>query len=763
MLRKGFLIDAGLVLALLAGNLLIIAPYLLTDLSSQAWNNDYDYVAMARLFRDQPWTWNALQYCGTPFRYLYPPLFHVLVAALPVSLGRSYHLVSGLAYALVPVCLYILVLQLFSSRFVAACAGVAFSILASPIYVLPLWRNQTFNFHHAPWGFVTLMQYSEGPHTMSFAFSLLTVAAAWRSRWTLASLGAAAVFLLNWAGFVGVCMVLASVAIARTRDLGRMPAIKRLTAVGGVAYGLSAFWITPGFLHTTTLLNRVILRHSPAAAPWGTTTWLILLGATTLLGLAMWPRTSAVASLVLAWLAISGAPVVAFSLEGSAILPMPFRYVMEFNAGLILALAGLASLGRKWRIAVVAAAFVAGGWAARGFLRNAWSLQPGAANQREMLAFQISDWLKQNAGRSRIFATGEIEGSLNALTVLAQAGGEYHGISNFLVTAAQRQINSGCGERTIAARINELWLRALDVGYVVVHDARSREHFHWYVQPEAFAGFPVAWTNGAGDTIYRTPPPEEHQAVVVDPTELKHLPRLRATDDLEFLEAYVAWARGLRPAEIHWSRPDTAHVEADLGANEAVLIRVNYNSGWRSPGSRVQPDPIGFLLVRPPQGRQRFDLRFGAAWDVWLARAITLLTIVFLLVRAPASTIALSAVVPAALAYGVLLATTPNQITVAEEAFRRLQPPIISGGGIGESLPSRQQTVDGSRRISIYGMNFGSKEDRVRVWVGDREAPILNHASNLLVVQVPEHANASVTVEVNGCRGNSFLLPARDP
>jgi len=122
--RKGLLTDAAIVAALLGANLLIIAPYLLTDFSSQGWNNDYEYIAMARLFRDQPWTWNALQYCGTPFSYLYPPLFHVLVAAMPVSLGRAYHLVSGFAYALVPVCLYILAVQLFSSRLIAALAAM---------------------------------------------------------------------------------------------------------------------------------------------------------------------------------------------------------------------------------------------------------------------------------------------------------------------------------------------------------------------------------------------------------------------------------------------------------------------------------------------------------------------------------------------------------------------------------------------------------------------------------------------------------------
>jgi hypothetical protein len=682
---------------------------------------------------------------------------------MPVSLGRAYHLVSGFAYALVPVCLYILAVQLFSSRLIAALAAMASGILASPIYLLPLWRNQTFGFHHAPWGFVTLMQYSEGPHTLSFAFSLLTVAAAWRGRWTLASLCAAAVFLLNWAGFVGVCMLLAAVAIAHTRNLGWKPAITRLVAAGGAAYGLAAFWITPGFLYTTTSLNRVILRHSQAAAPWGLTTWMILVIAGALLVVALSQRTPAVASLMLAWLAIAGAPVVAFSLDGSAILPMPFRYVMEFNAGLTLAIASLACLGKKWRIAVIAIVFIVGGWAARGFLPNAWSLQPQRANQRDMLVFQISDWLQQHAASTRIFATGEIEGALNALTDLAQVGGEYQGISNFLVTAAQRQINSGCEQHAVTTRINELWLRALDVGYVVLHDARSLEHFHWYVQPDSFANFPVAWTNGAGDTIYRLPPPEERQAVVVDMSELQRLPRLRSTDDLQFLEAYVAWAHGLRPAEIRWLRPDTAQVEASLSANDAVLIKINYNRGWRSPAGDVQPDPIGFMLVRPPAGRRQFDLYFGAAWDVWLARGITLLTISLLLVRAPGLVVALLAVFPAGFAYAFLLATTPAQTSVAEEAFRRLQPPIIYGGGIGESPAGPGAAARGKREISIYGMNFGSKQDQIRVWVGDREASVLNHATNLIGVQVPEDASGSVTVEVNGCRGNSFLLPAKNP
>ncbi|MEI9972988.1 MAG: hypothetical protein WDO73_13555 [Ignavibacteriota bacterium] len=106
-----------IVVAILSGNLLILGPYLGAIFTDQPWNNGYGYIAMTRVFRDFKWSWNPLIYGGAPLSYLYPPLFHALLAVLPFSsLGRAYHVLTAAIYAAIPACLYLLALILFRSK-----------------------------------------------------------------------------------------------------------------------------------------------------------------------------------------------------------------------------------------------------------------------------------------------------------------------------------------------------------------------------------------------------------------------------------------------------------------------------------------------------------------------------------------------------------------------------------------------------------------------------------------------------------------------
>jgi hypothetical protein len=318
-------------------------------------------------------------------------------------------------------------------------------------------------------------------------------------------------------------------------------------------------------------------------------------------------------------------------------------------------------------------------------------------------------------------------------------------------------------ERSKAARLNELWLRALDARFVVVHDATSREHFHWFVQPDTFSSFPVSWTNHAGDTIYRVPPPEQHSAVVVDLVKLRQIPRMGSTSDLPFLEAYVSWARGVRPAEVRWSRPDEGEIEADVGQNEAILVKVNYDRGWRSAMGAVRPDPIGFLLLEPKSGRQRVRLNFAAPWDMWLGRAITLLTIGLLVLRVRPYMIAALAIAPAAAAYFYLMLSVPDQVAIAERSFLMTTPPIINPSGIVDPTPKEVRSPDTRRPIAIYGVHFGKPDDVVKVWIGGKQGRVSYRGPNQINTEVPTGTpgRAEISVEVNGCRGNSFLLDER--
>lgn len=764
MRRHSLAIDCGIIAALVFLNLLAIAPFLGTDFSSQPWNNDYTYIGMTRMFRDRPWSWNSLQYGGAPFRYLYPPLFHLLVMAAPVSsLGRAYHLVSGISYALAPAAFYIAALQLFRSRRLAAALAAVQSFSPTVLYyLLPAFGAFAGSYRHAPWNFVALIASNESAHTLALALTLLALAAAWRDRWVAASLCAAAVFLTNWAGIIGLLMVLAAVCVARARELGYFQAAWRVGSVAGIGYGLAAFWISPDCIYTTKLLDRVVLRHIQLSTPWSAITGVVLAGAAVLVAAALWRRVPAAAAFALALLGISGAVVVSYSLTGNYLLPLPHRYVQEFNAGLVLAIGCVAAAAWRWRRPLGVAVLVLSALPAMRFLSGAWTVQQRSLDPRSTSAFQISDWLARHAGSSRVLVAGELEGSLNIWADTSQVGGSAQGISNYLVPAAHRQITLGCADPQAPTHLAELWLRALDVGYLVVHGPASAEHFHWFVQPERFAAWPAAWTNGAGDTIYRLPPPEQQSAVVVDLAQMRRLGQLRATDDVRFLEAYVTWARGKRAAHVRWLSPDRAEVRADAGPDEAVLVKVNHDAGWSASEGMVDRDPIGFLLVRGT-AHAPVMLRFGGSWSAWLGGALTIATILLLLCRAPMWLTAAVALAPAMAAYGILQLHTPASPAVAERAYSRLQPPLISPGAIVDGVTMAPPPLARGSAISIFGSGFGSTPDRVRVWIGQRQVDVLYHGPNQVNARMPQDAAPveDVSVEVNGCRGNSFAVRTR--
>ncbi len=767
--------DAVIAFSLFAANLLAVLRYFLTDFSAQVWNNDYLYIAIARMFRDRPWTWNSLQYGGAPFPYVYPPLFHLLVNATPVdSLGRAYHAVAAIGYALVPVALYILGRQLFRSRLAAAFGACAYGFLPSPVYyVLPVWKGIAAGYYGAPWGFVALVGYSEAAHTLAFAVALLAAAAAWRDRWTPAAVLGAAVFLLNWAGIVGFLMILAAVAAARWRDLGLRHSALRAISVAGIAYGLAAFWMTPGFFRATQFLNRVVLRHEQPSEPWNAYTWLILGCAAALVALSLWRKIPAAASFVLALAALAGVAPAALSGAGNYLVPLPHRYVLELNAALVLGIGWLLSAAGRWRPALAGVMAVFGLIASSGFLRHAWDAQPRSVDPRTLPAWRISQWLADHARDSRVLVSGELEGALALWTDIPQVGGIHQGTSNFLMPAAQREVSFGCRSSGETAR---LWARALAVRYVVVHGPRSPENFHWWARTDRFAYLPVAWSEG-GDTIYEIT--EERQAVVVDVAQLGRVGRMQSTADEAFLRRYTDWAHGKRAAAIRWSGPDRAEIEENFAPGEALLIKSNYDRGWKAAGS-TEPDPIGFLLIRPAPGSRKIELPYGAAWDVWVGRGITLFTLVSLLASALMTApfgrgsvrgsearpkgavidwIGISPLAAGILAFGILALHTPPEVPLADEAYRRLQPPLINPGGIVDSAVGPPPIARGSV-FTIYGQNFGSPQSQVAVSVAGGQAEILYHGTNQLNVKMPESAPASADVHVwvDGCTGNGFTV-----
>ena len=774
---------------LFVGNLALLGPYLVSEFSPRGWSGEYTSIGLARLFLQQHFTWNPLWYCGIPFHQADPPLFHGSVALLAwlipgLSVARAYHLVSGLAYALAPVTLYFLARYLLGSRLWAGVAALAYSVLPSAMYLLPDPAGLAAGYGRAPWPFVTLLEYGAAQHLAAAALLPLVLLAAWRAleefqffRYSVASFAAALLLLTSRSGTLALTLGLGAVLVGQARVLGfgltvdYRTATLRTLAIWVAAHSLTAFWLPASFFAANASLVYV---RRPVQQVLLSEVSLFTIGvvaaAGVLLSLALWSRMPRVVAFLLAWIALTGVSGLLFLQFGND-FSEPWRSGVEFHMALALALAGLLSLLPRPRRAalLVAPIIIALLGASHLFLRTAWSHQ-FAADPRGTLFYQLTDWLdRQRPGR--VFVSGEPAGTLNAFTDIPQvSGGSSQGSANPLILAAQREAALGsCDSPQRARRLAELWPRALGCRYVLAHSAASREYHHHYIFANRFARLPQLWNNRRGDTIYAVPGTGQ-TAVVVDLAALRRLPTLRSTADQRALAAYVAWARGKRPARLQWVRHDRARVSENLARGEAILVKTNYDPGWhaRDGQFRLSADPIGFLLLEPQRkSRQSFELRYRGSWDLWLGRGLAAVTaLVLLLGGVSPLRFALILAVAWLASFGVwawqeVPQGVGSRIAVAHDTFRRVQPPLISPGGIVDAESYQPPPLEPGRPVAIFGRNFGTARDRLRILVDGREAHVLDRSRGRVTIELPPMAGTrpvEITARVNGCRGNAFLV-----
>jgi hypothetical protein len=165
---------------------------------------------------------------------------------------------------------------------------------------------------------------------------------------------------------------------------------------------------------------------------------------------------------------------------------------------------------------------------------------------------------------------------------------------------------------------------------------------------------------------------------------------------------------------------------------------------------------------------RRIELRFGAAWDVWLGRALTLAALCAVVLGIPRrrsplvpGAAGLALILPAAIAYAAIARETPR-ITAAEEAYRRIQPPLINAGGI-VGFAGNLPPLTRGQGFTVYGLNFGSPSDAVQLTVSGRPAELVSHGPNQVSAIMPVDAAdpAEIRITVNGCTGNAFAVATR--
>jgi hypothetical protein len=592
--------------------------------------------------------WQPLWYCGTRYDYLYPPALRYGTALLssifiPV---KAYHFYTGLLYSIGIAGVYFLVWVMSRSRGAAWLAAAA-SALVSPafLFIRPVRLD---SLHLTPWRLAVLLRYGEGPHISSLALLPFALAFTWlalqeRRPAAVAAAGicSALVALTNFYGATALAIFYAILvwSLWVTHRDNRM--WWRAAAIPSLAYGLSAFWLTPSYLRITISNLRYV--SSPGNA-WSMA--LLALAAAAFLAVSLRGASRrpdrAYTVFVSGGLLFMGLNVLGHFYFNFRVIGEPHRLVPELDLAIILAAVEL--LRRLWnwpartstrmRLARAAAMLLVlcSAWPARHYVRHAWDLYPREWDYRQRVEYRMSDWMASHLPQARTFVSGSVRFWWDTWHDLAQVGGgSEQGLLNPQVWHATWEIMLGRNP-DLAVR----WLAALGADAVIVSDKQSQEIYHDFSFPGKFAGvLPVLYDDRQGNVIYQVPRRYPSLARVVDRARFEIMQPIEQTN-LDSLRTYsAAIEEGPdSPTTTAWSGTNTMRVHARVAPGQSILVQVTFDPAWHAYAAG-QALPVhkdrgaDFSVIDAPAGEQDIAFVFETppenriGWVLtWLSLAI---------------------------------------------------------------------------------------------------------------------------------------------
>jgi hypothetical protein len=461
----------------------------------------------------------------------------------------------------------------------------------------------------------------------SLALLSPALAAAWYGlrgghsrRLALAAIGAAAVVAHNFYGATALATLFP--VLAWSIWLGEQDhwIWLRAIAVAALAYGLSAFWLTPSYLKIT--LDNMRWVSSPGHV------WSAVLALGVLAGYAglsyRWARGRPERS----WPVFVLGATAAFLLNVAGnqyfdfrVIGEPGRLMPELDLVLFMA-AGLlftwiSRAGRRWAVLAVA---LAGASLAPGvgYVLHAHSVLPPRDTHVDRIEYSLTNWISSNLPGVRTLATGSLRFWYNAWHDLPElGGGSEQGLlnPNAIFGLGHVLVNQNL-EFCIA------WMLATGTGAVAVHDEKSMETYHDFQKPLKFEGrLNKIFDNGAGDRIYRVPRRSDSLARVVDAAEIRSISSSPPEPGIPALQRYVnAVEKGPAPAvAFRHLGPDHAVAAAELEKGQMLLIQESYDPAWHATDNgrtvAIARDPLGFMLLDPGPGRHEIRLRFEMPFE----------------------------------------------------------------------------------------------------------------------------------------------------
>ena len=601
------------------------------------------YVGLARYIAAHfgELNWFPLWYGGIPFPDSYPPLLHVIVAAVRaaagIDAGLAYHAVVATIYALGPVALYWAARRLGACQMAAFTGSLLYSLVAPSCWLIREVRADSGGWF-GPRRLQTLVPYGEGPHLTSMLFFALAIGAlhvAMEKRrplyYLLAALAVAAVVLSNWIGAFALGMAVACYLLAGWDGAAGRPWLGRwlrAAGIGGLAYAIAMPWATPSTIQT-------IRTNAPKLVGWKSTPPEQMLAAIMAAGILL------LAWLLRRWKVPPPVRFAAMFLWGMAVvtlgaywfkiqmLPQPERYHLEMDMAfwlLMIFVAQSPAVQRIFSPPVRKYAWLAAALACIPIIlhqhRRARDMEEPIAIERTA-EYRISRWLGANLAGRRVFAPGTIDFWMNAFSDTPMiVGGFDNGIVNQQLWGVNYQIYAG---DKLEPALD--WLKAFGCDAIVGGDPGTGEHYHAYAHPEKLHALREIWRDGP-EVIYDVPRGQRSLAHVVRAEELvKEAPPAYYTKPLEpFLAVLDDPSRPA--AEFQWRNSSAAGVTSDLRPGNLLYVQVTWDKGWNARVNgeprKTWADPLGQMVVDPRcDGRCTVDLVWDGGTEMRVARVVS--------------------------------------------------------------------------------------------------------------------------------------------
>jgi len=656
-MKKDYLVLIILSLLIFGINLVLIYPYLPQEYPRWIESIEVSFITMGRLLAQNfpHISFNPVWYLGFPMAFMYVPLIPFSVAILGKiigSFGLAYHLIAGVAYALVPVTLFWFIYHLTPNKFASLIGITWFSLAPSVGNIFAHVRAAQGLFGHTlpPWRMMIMVFYGEGPHTLAMVFLPLAglfFVWAFRQR-SLGKIFWAAFFtaltaLANPIGLYGLAILLGVIfLVGLLYQEDRTSVVKTTALVAILSYLLSAFWYTFSFIVSDLGEGGGLFQVFLSYFPWGTLG--LILGFGLFLYLVKLFISDTSQAITILWFAITFFIVFAFYKWGISFAPQARRFIPEADMALAALISlGVASLGKKLKqisgkkkLSLVAEPVLAFVLLAitfsltRGVWQASWRFTAPDKQLEELVEYKMAQYL-ETQNPSRVFVSANHTFWLNYFTDIWQVrGGHWQAATNPWIDHASYQITSHPdGETSI------LWLKALGVSHVVVNTPYSPIHYRDFRFPDKFENLlePV-WGN-EGDLLYQVPLPFMLTGAV-NLNEMEEVTSPQRGDDKQALKSYIAWIE--KPTEsklgLKMVTNDLYQIEGKISQGEGVLVQLTYAPGFQAQAAsgekvRILKDPLGFVVLVPPEtGEIEIFLRYGSTWDRYLGFILTLGSIV---------------------------------------------------------------------------------------------------------------------------------------